>query len=165
MGDYIMKETEVKTTTNFDLAVDMLDRMYCSAAESVKKGGERTNELVEALQALDYTKMAFEQHDITEEAVSKGMGASFSCMRFNGKEEHKVAEVHIRYNGYKITSYIVPEGEEKVEGIGCYQINAIPYPLDGDKSSVKTYGESQEKIYSTKFDKEGKLLEAPAQVQ
>lgn len=160
-----MKETEVKTTTNFDLALDMIDRMYSATDEAVKKGGERTRELVEDLQALDYTKMAFEQNNITEEQVSQGMGMSFNCMRFNGKENHKVAEVHIRYDGYKITSYIVPQDEAKIEGIGCYQIKAIPYPLDGDKSSVKTYGDKQEKIFSTKYDKDGQIVETPTQVQ
>ena len=41
-GNEIMKETEVKTTTNFDLALDMIDRMYSATDEAIKKGGERT---------------------------------------------------------------------------------------------------------------------------
>lgn len=142
-----MKNIEEKNVTNYDLAVDTLYRMRTSTEKALEKG-ERVAELKSSLKALNTTVKALE--GVTEEVATNGVD---------------IDNVHIIFSGYKLTSFMTADEQEQKQGIGCRQVKVFPYPMEGDQSSVKTYDRYQERIYSTKYDKDCKVVATPEKVQ
>lgn len=134
-----MKNIEEKNVTNYDLAIDTLYRMRTStekALEKALKKGERVAELESSLKALNDTINASE--GVIEEVATNGVD---------------IDNVHIVFTGYKFISFITADEQEQKQGIACRQVKVISYPMEeGDKSSVKTYGTDEYKLFSTKYN-------------